>query len=63
MGYKKFERRDAGCCFQGKMAIGRIIIWLKLHITQILIDIRKSLFALKTGLINAPVQIGDDSPK
>ena len=61
MGYKKFERRDAGCCFEGKMAIG--IIRLKLHITLTLIDIRKSLFALKTGLINAPVQIGVDSPK
>ena len=43
------------------MAIG--IIRLKLHITLTLIDIRKSLFALKTGLINAPVQIGVDSPK
>ena len=63
MGYKKFERRDAGYCFEGKMAIGRIIIWLKLHITQTLIDIRKSLFALKTGLINAPVQVGVDCPK
>ena len=63
MGYEKIERRDAGCCFEGKMAIGWIIIWLKLHITQILIDIRKSLFALKTGLINAPVQGGVDCPK
>ena len=63
MGYEKIERRDAGCCFEGEMAIGWIIIWLTLHITITLIDIRKSLFALKTGLINAPVQIGVDSPK
>ena len=56
----KGEMLDA---VEGKMAIGRIIIWLKLHITQILIDIRKSLFALKTGLINAPVQVGVDCPK
>ena len=62
MGYEKFERRDAGCCFEAKMVIGWIIIRLKLHITLTLIDIRKSLFALKTGLINAPVQIGVDSP-